>query len=503
MIQRELGVEDYLAMLRRHWLLIAVLAIVGAIGAFAVSRFLPNEFTSQSVVLIQDPTVPRDVVHPIADTNLNQLLTIMRQEVLSRERLEPLIGQYGLYGDDITKKVPISALVARLQKNIAVVPMRPPDDSSPIPGFSVWVTADQPQTAQVLCTKITSMFIDENLRRRQERSESTTQFLSQQIAEAKANLDAEDGKLAAFQAIHPGSLPEDEQDNLSIMSGLSSELGAATQAINRAQQDKSLAEAMLQQQMASRQASQTGKNPQTLGEQLAALQTELANLQSRYTDNYPDVIKTKIEIAELQKKVSEADAADTDQSAKPGSIEPLQFIQLRAQIRGDVQTIAEQTKQQQRIQQQLVQIQGRIQGTPALEAEFKRLTRDHQSALDFYNSLLRKESDSLMASNLERRQESEQFHLLEPASFPGSPSAPNRPLFAAGGFGGGLVLGLGLALLIELRDSSLRTERDVELQLRLAVVAVIPSIDLTSSNGAPRRTLDAASSGGLRLGAGA
>jgi polysaccharide chain length determinant protein (PEP-CTERM system associated) len=502
MIQRELALHDYLVMLRRHWLLITVLAVIGAAAAYGVSRFLPNEFTSQSAVLIEDPTVPRDVVRPIADTNVNQLLTIMRQEILSRESLEPLIRQQGLYPEDINK-VPITALVARLQKAIAVVAMRPADEGGPIPGFSVAVTTDKPHTAQNICRAVTSMFIDENARRREEQTESTTQFLSQQIADAKTKLDEEDGKLAAFQAIHPGSLPDNEQTNLGILSGLSSELGAATQDINRAQQDKSLSEAMLQQQIASRQASQTGKNPQTLEEQLAALQTQLANLQSRYTDNYPDVVKTKNEIADLQKKIVDADAQSADQSQKADSIEPLQFIQLRAQIRTDVQTIADKTKEQQRIQAQIAQVQSRISATPAVEEEYKRLTRDHQSALDFYNSLLRKQSESVMASNLEQKQESEQFHLLEPANLPGSPSWPNSPLFAAGGAGGGLVLGFGLALLMELRDSSLRTERDVEIQLQLPVVAVIPTIDLKSSSKALRRARRKVSSSDLQLGVGA
>jgi len=502
MNQRELAFHDYLVMMRRHWLLIAVLAIIGAAGAYGVSTFLPKEFTSQSTVLIEDPTVPRDVVRPIADTSVNQRLTIMRQEILSRESLEPLIRQQGLYADDINR-VPITALVARLQKAIAVVAMHPADEGGPVPGFSVAVTTNQPKTAQTICRAVTSLFIDENTRRRQEQTESTTQFLTQQIADAKGKLDEEDSKLAAFQAVHPGSLPDNEQSNLGILSGLSSELGAATQEINRAQQDKSLSETMLQQQIAARQASQTGKNPNTLEEQLAALQTQLANLESRYTDNYPDVVKTKSEIADLQKKIAEADAQSADSSQKPGSIEPLQFIQLRAQIRTDVQTIADKTKEQQRIQAQIAQVQGRINATPAVEEEYKRLTRDHQSALDFYNNLLRKQSESVMASHLELQQESEQFHLLDPATLPSLPSWPNSPLFAAGGAGGGLLLGFGLALLMELRDSSLRTERDVELQLQLPVVAVIPTIDLKASNKAVKRARRNASPSNLRLGVGA
>jgi polysaccharide chain length determinant protein (PEP-CTERM system associated) len=500
MIQRELTFEDYLGMLRRHWILIAVLAIVGAGGAYGVSRFLPNHFTSQSQVLIEAPIVSEKAAESFANSNINQDLTIIKQEVLNRERLEPLIQKYDLYSSD-AGKVPVSTLVGRLQSDIAVSAMRPPDDNSPIPGFIVEVTGEQPQAAQAVCTTITSAFIDANTRRRVAKADTTTQFLSTQIADAKAKLDEQDAKLAAFQATHPGTLPDQEQTNLSIMSSLTSELSAASQDINRAQQDKSLAESMLQQQRAARQAAQTGKNPQTLEEQLAALQTQLANLQSRYTDNYPDVVKTKGEIAELERKIADADNLSAAQDPKSGSIEPLQFIQLEAQIKADTEAIAAKTKDQQRIQTQIAEAQARIRETPAAQEEYKLLNRDHESALDFYNSLLTKQNQAVMGKSLDQSGESETFTVVQPASLPVEPSSPNRPLFAGGGLAGGLVLGLGLAFFMEMRDSSLRTERDVEMQLRLPVIAVIPTIDLTATNKtAPRRPLNP--SAGFPLGAG-
>jgi uncharacterized protein involved in exopolysaccharide biosynthesis len=150
---------------------------------------------------------------------------------------------------------------------------------------------------------------------------------------------------------------------------------------------------------------------------------------------------------------------------------------MREQIRVDDQTIAEKTKQQERIQQQIKIYEARIQSSPAIEQEYKELTRDHQTALEFYNQLLMKRSQSMMANNLERRQEGEQFRVVDPASIPDKPSFPNRPLFAAGGLGVGLAVGLGIAFLLEMKDSSLKTERDVEVALRLPVLAMIPEIE--------------------------
>ena len=487
MFERELTAEDYIAMLRRRWLLIVILAIVGTPIAYGISLLLPSVYKSQTLVMVQEPTVPKDFVREVANTNINQRLLTMEQQILSQSRLEPLIHQFGLYPLDISNRVPMEALVARLRSSIQVTPMRPREeaDAGTVPGFYVAVTMDNPRAAQDVCTAITSMFIQESARRRQEQTEDTTHFLDQQIKDAKANLDEQDGKLAEFQGRHLGSLPEEEPANLNVLTGLTSTLDAATQALIRAQQDKSLAESMLSQQIAARQASRTGQNPETFGGQLAALQTQLASLQSKYTDSYPDVIKTKIEIEAIKKKMTESE----DQNKQAGSnqpektsIEPLEFIQLRAQIHTDEQIIAQKTKQQEQIQEQIKSFQARVQSSPAVEQEYKQLTRDHLTAFDLYSSLQKKRSDSVMASNLELRQEGEQFRVLDPASFSGTPSSPNRPLFALGGFGGGLGLGIGLAFLLEMRDTSLRTERDVEFLLRLPVLAMVPAINPISGS---------------------
>jgi polysaccharide chain length determinant protein (PEP-CTERM system associated) len=481
MFQREWTSEDYVGMLRRRWLLIVILAIVGAGLAYGISLFLPNMYESQALVLIQKPTVPTDFVKPVTSTDINSRLTTMQQEILSPARLEPLIHQLGLYQQDTKNGMPIETSVASLTKAIEILSVRAPDDqgSSAVSGFYVRVTMDSPQTAQKVCSAITSMFVEESARGRQEQSERTTQFLAQQIADAKAKLDAEDSKLAAFQGRHLGYLPDEEQTNQNLLGGLTAELEAATQALIRAQQDKSLSESMLTQQIAARQASQTGQNPDTFGEQLAALQTHLAELQALYTNDYPDVVKTKIQIETLKKKIIEAEnqsrAGSPNASGNP-SIEPLQFTQLRAQIHVDEQTIVQKTKQQEQIQQQIKAYQARVEENPLVTQEYKELTRDHQTALEFYNSLVTKRADSVMATNLEARQEGEQFQVLTPANLPNEPSAPNRQLFSLGGVGGGLALGLGLAFLLELRDTSVRTERDVELLVQYPVLAVVPTL---------------------------
>jgi polysaccharide chain length determinant protein (PEP-CTERM system associated) len=504
--QRELTSADYVVMMRRHWVLILVLTLIGPALAYGVSRFLPDRYKSQTLVLVEPPAVPTTIVPQVDVTNLSQRLASMKSQILSRSRLEPIIRQFGLYQDEINSKS-MDELVAKLQASIDVTPVQPMAETGAkdLPGFYVTVTLDNARSAQGVCTAITSMFIEESLGIQQQHSEQTTQFLSQQLAEAKADLDAQDGKLAAFKAKYIGSLPDDQQTNLNILTGMTSQLDAATQGLVRAQQDKSFAESMLEEQVAAWQASQGGHNPESLEQQLILLQTQLADLQGRYTDDYPDVIKTKADIAALQKKIAEnaASKAPADpMTAQKGAVEPPEITRSRAQVRAAEQMIAEKTKEQEQIKQQIKLYQGRIQMSPEVEEQYKELTRGYQTAQDSYNDLLKKQEASAMSEDLAKTQQGEYFRVLDPADLPSKPTFPNRPMFALGGLGGGLALGIGLAFFLEIQDKSLRTERDVEFALRLPVLAMVPAIEPVATK-KPHKRLKTAADSGLGLSAGA
>jgi polysaccharide chain length determinant protein (PEP-CTERM system associated) len=434
-------------------------------------------------------------VAQVDTTSIGERLASMKPQILSRTRLEPIIRQFGLYSGDIDK-VSMDELVERLQKAIDVAPVSPMagTEAGSLPGFYINAELSDPRMAQQVCTAVTSMFIEENLRNSQQHSEVTTQFLAQQLDEAKKNLDDQDKQLAAFDTKYMGTTPDDAQMNLNILMNLSSQLDATTESLARAQQDKSYKESELAQQIAAWQGAQTGRNPETLEEQLSALQTKLTNLQARYTDDYPDVIKTKSDIAALQKKIAadndQQDLANGDNTEVRG--EPAQIRQLRKEISLTNQAIADKTKEQEKVKEEIKVYQSRVQSTPAIEEQYKELTRGYQTALETYNSLLKKKEDAEMARELQQQQAGEQFRVLDPANLPAQPSFPNRPRFALGGFVGGVGLGMGLALLLELRDSSLRSERDVEIVLRLPVLALVPDITPTSGK-RPFRLTDGSS----------
>jgi polysaccharide chain length determinant protein (PEP-CTERM system associated) len=478
MVNQELGAKDVVTILRRRYSMILLLALFGGIAGFAAARLLPKRYTSKTLVLVQQPEV--QPVTPIATDNVNQRLATMQQQILSTARLEPVIRSLNLYPRDVNR-LPMENLVEHLRQSITVTPVMPMAETRAqgLPGFTISVVFETPQLAQKICAMITSMFVEENIKVSQNFDADTTNFLNQQLEQAKARLDEQDAKMAAFQRRNAGMMPEDGSTNLNLLNGQTSQLEAATQAINRAQQDKSFAESILAQQLSAWQATQAGTNPETLDQQLASLQAQLIALQSKYTDDHPDVIKARADIAILKQKIAESEqrkaAAPPDKNAASKG-EPTQILQLRSQIHQYDQTIKERTAQQEEIKRQIAVYQARVAASPAVEQEYKLLTRDHQTVLDSYNELLKKRDASAMSQQFDQSKQNDRFHVLDPANLPIEPSFPKLPIFTGGGFGAGLLLGLALGFLLEMHDTSMRSEHDVEAMLHLPVLAMIPVI---------------------------
>lgn len=490
-LQRELTLEDYLTILRRRIWFIVIPAVIFAVGAYAFSLLLKNRFTSETVVLVEQPSVSENLVPRIlGGGDANQRLATMQEQILSRTRLQQIIEKFGLYKEDISKGAHMEDLVARLRLSITVSAVRPMAETraSGLPGFTVSVVADQAFTAQQICAEITSFFMQQNVLLRERRAEDTVQFLSNQLAESKRKLDEQDAKLAEFQRKYMGILPEELPANLNVLSGLSSQLEAISQALNRAQQDKLFVQSLLEQEKTARKTIiQGASDADTLNKQLSQLQDRLAFLRSQYTEQHPDVRRAKKDIADLQKRMAENAAPPAPQVAAVQAdelpeVETAQIKQLKSQLHQIDQTIRDKVAQQTKVQEEIERVQSKLSLTPAVGQEYKALTRDYQTALGIYNDLLKKKNDSEMATDLERRQQGEQFRVLDAPSLPQRPTYPNRPVFAFAGFFGGIAFGVAIAALLELRDNTFHSERDVERSLKLPVLAMVPILGAPEGN---------------------
>jgi len=487
MIQnREMTIDDYLAMLgRRLWIILLPTILAPAIG-FAVSYAFTPQYTSTSLVLIEEQKVPEGYVKPVVTEDLVQRITRLQQRALSAEELRPLTEKLKLSDPGLATSMDDIRMNVKIQSVQAAVPGSA--SKGDVPGFNVSFTGNNPRQAQTICSEVTGIIIRENFSDREEIAKQTTEFLGRQAQDAKQTLDGLDSKLAVFKARYLGQLPEDSEKNLQILMGLNQQLEANSQSLNRAQQDKAYAESVLAQQLAAwKSTSDDNADPRVLQKQMGDLQSQLLQLKARYTDDYPEVIKTKADIKALQKKIDDVNAAaennDGSKETKASVAEPPEIQQLRLQIHQQRENIAQVTRAQQKLEEQIKIYQGRVSLSPAIDQQYKELTRGYDSAQKTYNDLLAKKAQAEIQFAMEKEQQGEQMHVQGPANLPELPSFPNRLLFAGGGLGGGLVLGLALALWLEFRDQSVRTEADVVALLDLPVLTQVPWVGTESANG--------------------
>ncbi|MGB9434717.1 MAG: Wzz/FepE/Etk N-terminal domain-containing protein [Candidatus Acidiferrum sp.] len=486
----EISVTDAKRVLRRYWWILPLSTVLLGSFGYIATCVLPKKYTSETSVLVEQPVVSADYVKPVESDDLNMRLASMKAQVLSGPRLQPIIEKLNLYSDQ-RANTSMDDLIGQLQKAVDVKLLEPmPGSYGRPPGFHVGVTFTKPLVAQQICTEITSMFMEQNAQRRMDQSQNTTQFMGEELQVAKAKLDEQDQKLAQFKRQYLGTLPEEEQSNLSLLTGLNTQLEAATQALGRSQQEKAFDETMLNQQEATWKGTQTGgpQNPDTMAQQLAALQDQLSVMLTRYTPQHPDVLKVKSQIEALKRRMSVDPGTKTpSEPSAPKLQEPPELQQMRTKVQQDDLNIADLAKSQSQIQQQIRLMQARVQASPMVEEKYKELTRDYQTAQQIYNDLLKKQSDSSIAKDLEHEQESEVFRVLDPPSYPSAPSFPKLIIFLGGGLAGGFALAVGVLYLLAILDKAMYSERDVELSLKLPVLTMVPTFSAIMEGGSAKR----------------
>ena len=482
---RTLKLEDYVSILKRRGWMILIPVIILPIVAFAATFLVAPQYLSQTLVIIEGQKVPDNYVKPVISSDLDSRLASMKEQILSRSSIQPIIERYNLYSG---KSMSMDDRIDLARRSIEIKPIASEiAHSSGLPGFFVSFKAGDAHTAQLVCGDITSLFLGENLRSREASAQGTTDFLKSQLADAKRNLDEHDAKLANFQRQYIGRLPGEEQPNVNMLTSLNTQLDAATQALSRMEQDKAYEEAMLAQQSQSFQSSSTAGlsqpgTPQTRELELQSLLSQEADLTSHYTADYPDVIAVKRKVADLRREIARTPTVTGAQVsvAFPNRNDSMAVQQLRAQIHSADIGIQAKRKDQAQIQSQIGMYQSRIQSSPLVEQEYKELTRDYQTAQTFYDDLLTKMNQSKMATDLEKRQQGEQFRVMDEPNLPDAPFSPKRSVFVMGGLVGGFALGLLTVGLFEYSDTSLRNERDVWAFTKLPTLGVIAFSDVIS-----------------------
>jgi polysaccharide biosynthesis transport protein len=485
----------YLDMARRRYPLFLATGFLVWLLVWGASWVLPVSYKSSTQILVEAPEMPKDYVVSNINDDLQDRVVNITEQILSRTRLLQIIGQSNLYGGSKSRLTP-DEKVAYMRKDIGIELVHDPTNLK-ITAFKIDYSAPDPPTAQRVTGELTNLFINENLQVRQRQSQDTTNFLETQVEAARQSLAEQDAKIRMFKGEHVGDLPSQQASNLQILAGMQGQLGNEQDALNTARQQQVYLQTLINQYRTLQSSSRTSEGaPQGLpgglpaiDKELDRLRTQLADLSSRYTDRYPDVQKVKVQIAKTERMRDELIAGIKDQP-KGGNLpegaptareisDPTQnspLLQLQGQLQANRSEIANREQAIASLEGKVSEYQARLNDEPVREQQLADLTRGYDQSKASYDDLLKKETESKMATSMEEMEKGERFRMIDPPSLPLKPDFPNRLKFCGIGLGLGLALGVVVAGVFEFLDDRLHSEREIKALLPTKVLSEIPEI---------------------------
>jgi polysaccharide biosynthesis transport protein len=495
-----LDLSRYVDIARRRYPYFLVTFFTGWLLVWAVSWVLPVSYKSGTLILVEQPTMPKDYVVSNINEDLQERVQSITQQILSRTRLLQIIDQMHLYSSG---HLTPDEKVGRMRKDIQLGIVHDATNLK-ITAFRVDYSAGDPHVAQKVTGELANLFINENLEVRQKESEETTKFLQAQLEAARENLNAQDAKIRAFKGEHVGDLPTQQAANLQILAGMQAQLQNEQDAINAARQQQAYLQTLINQyrSLQASPKSADGTALPAIEKELETLRSQLAELSAKYTDNYPDVQKVKAQIARAEKtraaliadmklRASESKPAESalpeQTTGDPTQSSPL--LQLEGQLQANRLEIQNRENAIAALKAKVGEYQGRLNEGPVREQQLADLTRGYDQSKANYDQLLKKESDSRMATSMEQLQKGQRFRMIDPPSLPLKPDFPNRLKFCGMGLGLGMVLGLMVAGGLEFFDDRMHDDRAIKALLPMKILSEIPEIVTPAEERSSRKSM--------------
>jgi polysaccharide chain length determinant protein (PEP-CTERM system associated) len=490
-------IDEYIEILyRRIWYIVIPFVLI-VTGACAYAFFAPRQYKATTLILVSPQRIPEAFVPATVTSKVEERLQSIAQEVLSRTRLEQIIGEFKLYQKE-QKRLSREETVELMQKDIKIELPTKRDEKG---YFTISYIGNDPHVVTTVANRLASQFIEENLKIRELQAVGTTEFLGAELAASKAKLDELETAVTQYKRRFMGELPEQRESNIKILEQIQNQYQRVGESL-RAAQDRKL---FLQKQMTDMELP-IGSQPPSPGKssylqkemppllpsaesasdpignkkgsyesQRESLTRTLDGLQARYTANHPDVIAVKKSLADLEAKKEEN--LTKDKKGESDVKRDPRYRELKNQLDITDQEIARLRESERDAVRQIDKYRTRIEQTPAREQDMASLMREHQSTKENYERLLQKSQSAQQAENLEKRQKGEQFRIIDPARVPEKPFSPDIPKILLIGLFAGVGGGFGLAFLREQMDRSFRESGDVEIALGLKVLAAIPRIE--------------------------
>lgn len=481
-------IDHLTVFIHRKWLFIAPL-IVGAVAGLVLSFELQEKYSSTTLIVVEEQQIPEEYVTPTDRTPFSQRLNLISQQILSRTRLDQIIREFRLYedhkpsifsralafvtGEDIEDRTP-DDIISRMREDIQFMVIGETNTKKPQTGgnaFTITYIGTEPQTTMQVTNTLASLFIEENLKVREQYAEGTTEFISSELEKSQEELARIEQKIKDFKQAHMGTLPEQLEANLRTLDRLQLDLQNVSVNLKHSVDRRQVLEDQLRYTPTPNAVSPAVRS--TLEVELESARAELSMLLSNFKETYPDVLILKRRIQELETRLAAEPSTEpepAEKKARPSEVMNPVYGELMA-IKSQITTLRQRESE---LRASIDEYQRRIELTPQVEQQQIDLVRDYQISLQNYQGLLEKKMNASLAENLEKRQKGARFRIVDTANLPETPDYPNKPLVAAIGLLAGGAFGTGLVFLFEFINPAFRKPEDFEGIIDSPVLSSIP-----------------------------
>ncbi len=509
--RRALDVEDYIDILRRHTSWITGPLFAGLVISCVIAFLLPNTYVSKAVLRISPAQISETLVPSTVNQQMNERIALMQQEILSRTSLSELIQRptLNLYPRERESQPLLDVIEQMRTRDIRVtIVSLAGQGARPASAFQIEFAYPDRFKAQAVVQALITRFTESMANVQNVQGKVTSEFLTEELTQAKAELSRLDNELTNFRVQNAGHLPEELQINIQALNGLQQQMAAVNDALSRLAQEKLTLETNLQTLKMQRDtyasmvtmSQEPGSVAKIQNDRLNQLNKEIADYESSllqlreiYTEEYPSIRGAKAQLAIKKRERDELQLKDEQDALKPKTAAPKKTMnpvlaERQNDIQGSIDMVSTQlrNKESERLQRlkqlddinkSIASYQNRISQVPANQQKYVALNREHEMSSLHYQDLQRKQTAATTFEDVGKRKAGENLEVLDNASLPEAPTAPNRWLITGVGVGMGLMAGVFLAGIKEMKDTSLKNLKDVRAYTNLPILSSIPLLE--------------------------
>jgi len=489
--RRSYDFEDYIDILRRNLRWLIAPAFAGLVIATVVAYSKQDTYISSGSIRVVPQQITPEVVKSLTTQDMSDRINGMAQNILSRNTLTSIINNFGLYKNEL-KSEPMEDVLDLMRHSI---PIRPTEgiaaSGKVMSAMQISFIYPDRYMAQKVCQDLITRFINASSEGASESLQGVHAFLQDELAQAKKQLDEVDGRVAAFQTKNAGRMPEDIQMNLQQMNAFQSRYAGLSEALNRIAEQKMILDSqmsMAKDRLAAvktPEAAQHSERLSDLNRQISELEIGIKAMRGRYTEDYPDLQNAKERLAflkdqresALKEKVSGESSYDPSTATAERRSVQEQITDIQTREKALAIEAADIKKQMASVNSAIAGFSARLQGLPAGQKEWSDLLREQATARGKLQELTANQSRSTLAIDLNNRRQGETLELVDAASLPTAPFEPKRAMVLPMGAFIGLVLGIIIVAVREVKDTSLKSLKDARLYTQLNILGSVPLLE--------------------------